>query len=233
MKKFLALAALLTLSTAPVFAGAITEWTFETSSAGIAGTSNHIDNIAAEVGTGIASGVHAGAGTVWSSPAGNSSSHSFSSTLWAVGDYYQFQTSTIGFSGIAVVWDQTGSSTGPRDFALSYSLDGTTYTTVSTGYSVFQNGLAPNPAWGASTGSSAYTIGYDLSTITTLDNASSVFFRLTDTDTTSVSGGTVGTGGTDRIDNFTVQTAPVPEPSAAALGILGGLAGLVVWKRRK
>jgi len=233
MKKFLVLAALLTISTAPAFAGAITEWTFETTSAGIAGTSNHIDNIAAEVGTGIASGVHAGAGTVWSSPAGNFSSHSFSSTLWAVGDYYQFQTSTIGFSGIAVVWDQTGSSTGPRDFALSYSLDGNTYTTVSPGYSVLQNGLAPNPSWGAATGSSAYTLGYDLSAITTLDNASSVFFRLTDTDTTSVSGGTVGTGGTDRIDNFTVQTAPVPEPSAAALGILGGLAGLVAWKRRK
>src|SRR5690348_486463 len=151
MKKFLALAVLIGASTAPAFAGAITEWTFESTSASIAGTSNHIDNIAADVGTGIASGVHAGAGTVWSSPAGNVSTHSFSSTLWAVGDYYQFQTSTIGFSGIAVVWDQTGSSTGPRDFALSYSLDGSAYTTVSTGYSVLQNGGAPNPPWGATT----------------------------------------------------------------------------------
>jgi len=233
MKKLFALAALLAISSAPAFAGAITEWTFESTSASIAGTSNHIDNIAADVGTGVASGVHAGAGTVWSSPAGNFSSHSFSSTLWAVGDYYQFQTSTRGLSGIAVVWDQTGSSTGPRDFQLSYSLDGSTFTPVGSGYTVLQNGLAPNPSWGASTGSGAYTLGYDLSGITAVDNAASVYFRLTDTDTTSTSGGTVGTGGTDRIDNFTVQTAPVPEPTSIALGIAGGLAGLVILKRRK
>jgi hypothetical protein len=233
MKKFLALAALAAASTVPSFAATITQWTFETTSAGIAGTSNHIDNISADIGTGIASGVHASASTVWSSPAGNSSSHSFSSTFWASGDYYQFQTSTLGFTGIAVLYDQTGSATGPRDFTLSYSLDGSSFTTVGSTYSVLQNGLAPNPAWGATTGSSAYTFGYDLSSITVLDNASTVYFRVTDMSTTAINGGTVGTGGTDRIDNFIVQTAPIPEPSTVAIGILGGLTGLVIWKRRK
>lgn len=33
------------------------------------------------------------------------------------------------------------------------------------------------------------------------------------------------------IDNFTITS--VPEPSTVALGILSGLAGLVIWKRRK
>jgi hypothetical protein len=35
------------------------------------------------------------------------------------------------------------------------------------------------------------------------------------------------------IDNFSVSIAPVPEPSSIALGIIGGLAGLVAWKRRR
>jgi hypothetical protein len=155
-----------------------------------------------------------------------------SANNWGSGDYYQFQTSTIGFSGISVQYDQTGSSTGPRDFTLSYSLDGSSFTQFGSPYAVLQNGLAPNPAWGAATGSSAYTFSYDLSGVSALNDASSVFFRVTDGSTTSIGGGTVGTAGTDRIDNFTVFVAPIPEPSAIALGILGGLAGLVAWKRR-
>ena len=67
----------------------IATWTFETSIPATAGP------FSPEVGNGSALGVHAGA-TVYSSPAGNSSARSFSSTLWAVGDYYQFQVNTTG-----------------------------------------------------------------------------------------------------------------------------------------
>ncbi|MDB6125108.1 MAG: hypothetical protein JWQ71_4101 [Pedosphaera sp.] len=80
---------------------------------------------------------------------------------------------------------------------------------------------------------------YDLSSITALDNASSIYFRLIDQATTSISGATVGTGGTDRVDNFTVFTVtPVPEPSTLALlglGLGGGLGGggLLVFRNRK
>jgi hypothetical protein len=230
MKKLLALTALVVAQSS--FGGIITQWTFETSSTAIGGTSNHIDNIAPETGSGLASEVHASASTVWSSPAGNFSSHSLSANNWSSGDYYQFQTSTIGFSGISVQYDQTGSSTGPRDFSLSYSLDGSSFTTVGSLYTVLLNGGAPNPAWGAATGSSAYTFSYDLSGVSALDNASSVFFRVTDGSTTSIGGGTVATTGTDRIDNFTVFVAPIPEPSTVALGILGGLIGVFAWKRK-
>src|SRR6266446_9928561 len=84
----------------------IAQWTFETSIPATAGP------FAPEVGSGSASGLHAGA-AVYSSPAGNGSAHSYSANTWAVGDYWQFQTSTLGFSGIALSWDQASSSTGP------------------------------------------------------------------------------------------------------------------------
>jgi hypothetical protein len=231
MKKLLALIALVVAQTS--YGDIITQWTFESSSPGIAGTSNHIDNIAAETGTGSASEVHASALSVWSSPAGNGSGGSLSANNWGSGDYYQFQTSTIGFSGISVQYDQTGSGTGPRDFSLSYSLDGSFFIPFGSPYAVLLNGGAPNAAWNSASGSSAYTFSYDLSGVSALDNASSVFFRVIDGSTTSISGGTVATAGTDRIDNFTVFVAPIPEPSAVALGLISGLAGLVAWKRRK
>jgi hypothetical protein len=54
---------------------------------------------------------------------------------------------------------------------------------------------------------------------------------LIDVDTTSANGGTVASGGTDRIDNVTV--AVVPEPTS--LSLMGGF-GLLAWafiRRRK
>src|SRR5438552_17437540 len=68
----------------------IADWTFESSlPAGSPGAGVWITNISAEIGSGTASGWHAGAST-YTSPAGNGSAHSFSSSLWAVGDLYQF-----------------------------------------------------------------------------------------------------------------------------------------------
>ena len=113
---------------------------------------------------------------------------------------------------------------------MSYSLNGTSFTQIGSTYSVLAN-AAPNPAWNAVTASSLYTFNYDLGSL--VDNSSTVYFRIADASTTSANGGTVAAAGTDRIDNFSVFTTPVPEPSAVALGILGGLAGLVIWKRRK
>jgi len=226
MKKLLISSAAL-LATPCLFATTVAQWTFETTSASITGSSTTLSGIAAETGSGTASGVHASAAT-WSSPAGNGSAHSFSVNTWAVGDYSQFQLSTVGFSGLSLSYDQTSSTTGPRDFNLSYSLDGTTFTQIGSTYSVLPNS-APN-AWNTTTSSSLFTFSYDLGS--TIDNSPTVYFRITDADTTSANGGTVAVAGTDRIDNFTVFTTPVPEPTLATLFGLGGL-GLLLRRKMK
>lgn len=196
-------------------AGTIASWTFETSQPTTAGP------LSPEVGSGSATGSHASAST-YSSPAGNGSAHSFSSNTWAVNDYYQFQTSTTGSSGIALQFDQTSSGTGPRDFKVYYSTDGTTFTDSGYAYAVLAN-ASPNPTWNATTSSPLYTNIVNLGTVTALNNKAAVYFRLVDTSTTSASGGTVATAGTSRVDNVSVLNN-VPEPSCLFLAIAAAMA---------
>lgn len=218
-------------------ADTLAQWTFETSilasstpsfspGAGIAST-NFFAEAGLQSGTAYAFGLHSGA-SAYTSPAGNGSAKSLSSTAWAVDDYYQFSLNTVGYSGISVAFDQMGSNTGPKDFGLSYSTDGTTFIQFAT-YSVI------NASWSAGTPTanpSSYS--FDLSAITDLDNAASVYFRLVNTSTASINNGTVAAGGTGRVDNFTVTATAVPEPSALAL--LGGFGALGLFmnvRRRK
>jgi hypothetical protein len=212
------------LASASANAATIADWTFETTAPTTAGP------LAAEIGSGTALGHHSGT-SVYSSPVGNGSSHSFSSTAWSVGDYYQFQVSTAGLGNLSVSWDQTSSNTGPRDFLFEYSTDGSNFTELFD-YSVPAN-TSPN-AWSSNPANyvAIATNTQDLSSITALNNAASVYFRLVDEDTTAANGLPVASGGTDRVDNFIVSANPVPLP--AALWLLGsGLLGLGAARRRK
>lgn len=171
----------------------IAQWTFETSVPATAGPH------AAEVGTGNCLGFHTSGSVVYSNPAGNGSGESFSSNFWGVGDYYQFQTSSTLYSAIQIEFDQTGSSTGPRDFEIFYSTDNITYTTTGVTYQLTADG------WSSSTYNSLSHRSYDFSSITALNNQANIYFRLVNTSTTSIGGGTVATGGTGRVDNFTIS----------------------------
>jgi hypothetical protein len=206
----------------------IAQWTFEASVPGGAGvTATSIGGILPEVGGGVASGLHASASTVWNNPVGNGSLESFSANNWAVGDYFQFQTSTLGLSQIAVAFDHVSSSTGPRDFNLAWSTDGSSFFNFGS-HSVLVN-TSPY-AWSSSTAYPVHNYSYDLSSITLLDNAPNVYFRIVDASTVSAGGGTVAAAGTSRVDNFTVSS--IPEPAAVAmLGL--GLAGLILFRRRR
>lgn len=213
MKNIAAMLAVCLLVAAPASATVLAQWTFETSIPATAGPH------APEVGSGAAVGSHAGA-AVYSSPAGNGDLHSFSSNTWAIGDYYEFSTSTAGFTGIAFQWDQASSNTGPRDFDLKWSTDGVIYTTlvshmVPVGFfstTIHKPELSNGPVAGPAA----------------LDNQATVYFRLMMTSTVSVNGGTVGSGGTDRVDNVTITG--VPEPTTLALLALGGLS--LIRRRR-
>lgn len=204
-------------------------WTFETSVPGGASgiTGSDIGGLVAEegvfAGTSIGSGHHASSATVWNNPAGNGSAESLSSNNWAVGDYLQFSTSTLGYSGITFQWDHTSSNTGPRDFDLSWSLDGTNFSSLGTTFSVLAN-AAPNPVWNSSTGSPLYTLG-PVAAPADLDNQPVVYFRLSMATNISANGGTVASGGTSRVDNVMI----VPEPGSLALLALSSL----VFLRRR
>lgn len=187
LKRLLPCLTAILLASPLAFGSTIAQWTFEnTPYPATAGPYSPF------TGSGSATGSHVGA-AVYSSPAGNGSSHSFSSTYWAIGDYYQFSVSTIGFQNITVTFDQYSSATGPKYFVVQYSTDGSAFTQFGANY------VVASAAW------SSYSI--DLSSITALNNASTIYIRLVDSSTTSANGGTVGTGGTDRVDNFTVSAS--------------------------
>lgn len=208
-------------------ADTLAQWTFELNPPADLTDSASILGIAADVGTGTASALHASAATDWTTPAGNGSANSLSANTWAVGDYFQFSLSSVGYSGISVSFDQTGSNTGPKDYYLAYSTDGSSFT-------LFGNYSLVNGSWTSGAPTLLPTsYSFDLSSITALNDAASIYFRLVNATTVSISGGTVATGGTDRVDNFTVMAAPVPEPSAAALLGGFGLLGIFMAARRR
>lgn len=176
----------------------------------------------ATAGTSL-SGFHALAATTWSSPSGNGSTYSFSSNNWSVGDYYQIAVSTAGYSNISLAWDQTRSSTGPSNFRVDMSTDGTNFSTILASYSVIQAGLAGTNtlAWSVANGvQAAFTT--TISSIVGADDQATLVFRF-------VNLSTVATGGTNRIDNIIVSGDVVPAPGALALL---GLAGLAARRRR-
>jgi hypothetical protein len=170
-------------------------------------------------GIGQLTAVHASNNTVWSSPSGNGSSNSLSVNSWTSGDYFQFQFSTLTLSNIAITWAQTRSSTGPTNFSLRYSTDGTSFTSF-TNYSVAQ------VTWSNSVINITSVFTSDLSSITALNDQADVYLRL-------VSEQTASSSGTGRIDDITITG--VPEPSTYALLALGaaGLAVHIVRRRRR
>jgi hypothetical protein len=211
MKKLFALVLLtFLLSTGKSFAQLyISRWTFEgvtTTNTGTTptfSTGSAVADVGARTTGSSCTGFHVASATTWSNPSGNGSAKSLSSNNWAVGDYLQFQTNSLSCSGISLAWDQTGSTTGPSQFKVQYSTDGNNFTDgISYTVPVQTANTAIN--WSSSVPNSISTVTTDLSAITALNNQPNIYFRLVCTGTTSISGGSVATTGTGRIDNFTV-----------------------------
>ncbi len=211
-------------------------FTFETSglafSTSVTQGATAFGPVLAESGTGSAYGSHAATSAVYSSPAGNGSTHSFSANVWANGDYYRFVVPTTGIQNIIFSFDQISSSTGPKAFSLFYSTDGTNfssfsnYTLTLTQTATATGGTATSTesTWG--TGSSgAYNWSFDLSAITGLNGDANAAFEIVENDTTTA------TGGTDRVDNVVVAGSAVPEPATATL--LTAAAAAMLLRRRR
>jgi hypothetical protein len=122
------------------------------------------------------------------------------------------------------------------DLKVQYSTDGTIFTDAPTNpdYDVLANGGSPNSAWNMNTSSTAYSYSYDFSSIAGLNNQSSIYFRLLDTSGTSATGGTVGSSGTDRVDNVIIRGSTIPSPVPLPPAALAGAAlmgSMLVGKR--
>lgn len=210
----LALVAVLTSAVSASAQTTIAKWTFENLTIGAGSTLTNfsngrsVTNILPEIGSGNASCSHPGspafgAGT-WGTVTGNGSSKALTSAGWTnnpnatSGDYYQFAVSTLGYTNISLSFDETGSASGPGKFYVAYSTDGVNFTQFGSIYTV------ANVSWNATTPNATSALSFDFSSITALANAPIVYLRLVDANNTSVSGGTVGTGGTSRIDNVVV-----------------------------
>lgn len=203
--------ALLLASVTPGSAAIIATWTFETSPpADVSGSA--ITALAADVGTGTASGFHSATATAYSTPAGNGSANSLSSNNWGVGDYYQFVVDTTGLSDIAVTWDQTRSSTGPSAFEVQYSTNGTDFDTAAS-VTVAQ------VTWASGTAAAGSSYSVSFVELPEVDNVPALTLRLVQT-----ASGVTATG-TNRVDNFSVATVPEPATGLLAVGSLWMMLG--------
>jgi hypothetical protein len=228
MKLFAMITVVGLMVVAPASGAILAEWTFEVSGPNLILNDSMASPVAlAEGGIfgGSAFGAHAGAATDWSSPAGNGSIESFSVNTWASGDYWQFQTSSTGYTDITISWDQTRSSTGPANFRLEYSTNGVVFTQLGSNYVVLNNTTSAGPPattpWSTSGArQSAYTFG-PIAGPAALDNKANIYFRLTCLDSPAA-------GGTNRVDNVLIEG--VPEPMTLTLL---GLGGLTILRRRK
>lgn len=117
------------------------------------------------------------------------------------------QVSTMGFTDLSVSWAQRGTSSGFTTRQFDYSTDGATWTNFGTDTGAL--------------GSTWVTESYDLSSVASIENQATVYFRI-------VLDGATGTSGNNRFDNITVEG--VPEPTTALLGALGVL-GLLRRRR--
>lgn len=216
----------------------LAQWTFETSHPDSSGPFAAENGIFA--GTSQASGFHAAANsTTYSSPDGAGSDHSYSSKNWSVNDYYQFTTSTLGYEDVKVSFEAGSTGSGPKNFDLAYSTDGSTFS-IFTSCSILNYSDASNPSWDASmsaTDAAFYALGFDLSSIAALNNQSTIYLRLIDHDTASAGGGTVSGGGYSRVDDFSITARPIsraiPEPSTFFAGALLGLPLVLQQFRRR
>lgn len=220
MRRTLFTLALALGTTFPGYTATIAFWGFEPPNVPPTIVGPTITGLLPDFGSGVASGFHASPLTTFSSGIGNGSDHSLTANYCQTGDYYQFQVSTLGFSGIQFSLDQTGSYGGVTNATFAYSLDGISFTTVNNNVV-----LQPGVTWNSTTRNTACITSFDLSHVTQLDNQPEVFLRVI-----ANLPPFAGASSTWSIDNVSVTGIQVPEP--ASLLLLPGMA-ILVWARQR
>ena len=208
------------VAAAPASAALIyAQWTFEGSQPTSAGPH------APEVGAGSAFVFHQGNST-YSSPTGNGSAHSFSSTGWAVGDYLQFNyPQEFGGPGAGFYprfrFDIASNAANPPVFLVQRSRNGGSFQTISSS-SVVKSDAPPSSPWNSSTRQLTYS--YTLGGVETL-SGNSISYRLLCNDAPFPISQDVNV----RVDNVIFEL--VPEPGTGLLAACAAL-GAAMLRRR-
>ncbi|MGZ4032119.1 MAG: Ig-like domain-containing protein, partial [Tumebacillaceae bacterium] len=122
--------------------------------------------------------------------------------------------STAGYQNVTVTSYQAGSSTGPRDWSLQYSLDNTTWTTVNVNSNaMYQVGLANSTSVNWTPGTVNVKLPADAA------DKPTVYVRWLNTTTNPVGTGTVGSTGTDRISDISITGTPLSADPVSATGV--------------
>jgi hypothetical protein len=125
------------------------------------------------------------------------------------GQSFTFGIDMTGYQDLVVTFATRGTATGFNNNQLSWSTDGVTFTDFGS-------------AWDGRP-TSFFLVTRDLSSVDALDNASTVFIRITLDGATSAAGN-------NRFDNVQFNATLIPAPGAAALL---GLGGLIAGRRRR
>lgn len=206
---------------AQLILAAIAKWTFEgisvtTPSASLnISSGSGIADMGSQTSGSLFSSTHASASTVWTNPTGNGSAKSITSDHWAIGDYWQFKVKTSNYKDLQLSFDTTGSNTGPNQFKLQYSIDGTNFSDIGSPFAI------TNDSWSSGSYKSISNKSFDLSAISDLIDKPSIYIRVVNNSTTAISG-TFGTGGTNRIDNFLISGKVMPQGTLTANGAFCG-----------
>gem|GEM_PF-6014088 len=122
-----------------------------------------------------------------------STPYTYSTTGWntPVGQWWQLSNiSTSGFENIALSFSVRGSDTGPRDFSLQYSTDGTNWDDIPDS--------GGNPATYTAINSYTHQVG-PFSLPAAAGNSDTLFIRFLNTSTYSVANGTTAAAGVNNL----------------------------------
>jgi len=183
----------------------LAKWTFDSAASTGSGTTSpsYRPEEGLQTNTASASSVHSASAT-YSLPAGNGSAKSFSANYWAMNDYFQFTMNSSGYRSLRIKFDQTGSGTGPLQFKLAYSVNGSTFIDYAN-YDVPRTNASSAIGWIATSSNSNSTLSFDLSSVAQLANKANLVFRLVQSGVTSLTNGTVQFTGTSRVDNVEIS----------------------------
>ena len=124
--------------------------------------------------------------------------------------WWQAELSTVGFTDVAVSWNTRSTDSGPRDFRLEFSTNGTTWTPANS------------PAITSTTATWPTALSGTLPT--GANNQSTLFIRWIVSDNVAVNGGVISTAATTatQINNIIITGQPIIDTIAQANAMPAG-----------